>query len=101
MLYSLEYPPYRIEFDYLANLKFMLNFYDKIYIIFTCILYNFLLRTLQYLKKQFANKNTKVARVCKEHWYRNKAASVGQNGRLSASCNFFSFLLIKSWGTTN
>jgi hypothetical protein len=31
------------------------------------------------------------ALVCKEHCYRKKAASIGQNGRLSASCNFFSF----------
>ena len=30
-------------------------------------------------------------RLCKEHCYRKKAASVGQNGRHSASCNFFSF----------
>ena len=36
-------------------------------------------------------------RVCKEHCYTKKAASVGQNGRLSASCNFFCFWLIKSW----
>ena len=35
------------------------------------------------------------------HCYRKKAATVGQNGRLSASCNFFSFWLIKLWGTTN
>ena len=40
-------------------------------------------------------------RVCKEHFYRKKAASVGQNGRFFASCNFFSFWLIKTWGTTN
>ena len=40
-------------------------------------------------------------RLCKEHCYRKKAVSVGQNGRLSASCNFFSFWLIKTWGTTN
>ena len=39
--------------------------------------------------------------VCKEHCYTKKAAAVGQNGRLSDSCNFFSFWLIKSWGTTN
>ena len=40
-------------------------------------------------------------RLCKEHCYKKKAASVGQNGRLSASCNFFSFWLIKPWRTTN
>ena len=27
----------------------------------------------------------------REHWYRKKAAAVGQNGRFSALCNFFSF----------
>ena len=32
-------------------------------------------------------------RVCKEHCYRKKAASVGQNCRLSTSCNFFNFFL--------
>ena len=32
-----------------------------------------------------------IAGVCKEHCYKKKAASVRQNGRLSASCNFFSF----------
>ena len=37
----------------------------------------------------------------KEHFYRKKAATVWQNGRLYASCDFFSFLLTKSWGTTN
>jgi hypothetical protein len=35
-------------------------------------------------------------REAREHCYRKKAATVGQNGRLSASYNFFSFLLIKS-----
>ena len=34
--------------------------------------------------------------VGKEYCYGKKAATVGQNGRLSASCNFFSFLFIKS-----
>ena len=29
------------------------------------------------------------------HCHRKKAATVGQNGRLSASYNFFSFLFIK------
>ena len=38
----------------------------------------------------FANFDQK-SRLCKEHCYKKKAASVGQNGRLSASCNFFSF----------
>ena len=41
------------------------------------------------------------ARVCKNYCYTKKAASVEQNVRLSASCNFLSFWLIKSWGTTN
>ena len=31
----------------------------------------------------------------REHCYRKKAATVEQNGRLSASYNFFSFLFIK------
>ena len=35
------------------------------------------------------------SRLCKEHCYKKKAASAGQNGRLSGSCNFLSFLLIK------
>jgi hypothetical protein len=30
-------------------------------------------------------------RGVRQHCYRKKAATVGQNGRLSASCNFFSF----------
>jgi hypothetical protein len=34
--------------------------------------------------------NSVSTRLCKEHCYKKKAASVGQNGRLSASCNFFS-----------
>jgi hypothetical protein len=37
-----------------------------------------------------------VARGVGEHCYRKKAATVGQNGRISASYNFLSFLLIKS-----
>jgi hypothetical protein len=56
---------------------------------------------IQWLKCS-ANKPYNIyPRLCKEHWSRKKAASVGQNGRLSASCNFFSFWLIKPWGTTN
>ena len=39
--------------------------------------------------------------LCKEHCYKKKAASVGQNGRHSNTCNFFSFWLIKPWGSTN
>ena len=45
--------------------------------------------------------NLMLSRLCKEHCYRKKTASVGQNGRLSNSCNFFSFWLTKPWGTTN
>jgi hypothetical protein len=33
----------------------------------------------------------KKPRLCKEHCYKQKPSSVGKNGRLSASCNFFSF----------
>ena len=36
----------------------------------------------------------------RQHCCKKKAATVGQNGRLSALCNFFSFWLIKLWGTT-
>ena len=39
-------------------------------------------------------------RGVRQHCYKKKAATVGQNGRLSALCNFFSFWLIKLWGTT-
>ena len=38
---------------------------------------------------------------CREHCYIKKAAIVGHNGRLTSSCNFFSFWLVKPWGTTN
>ena len=40
------------------------------------------------------------ARGVRQHCYKKKAATVGQNGRLSAICNFFSFWLKKLWGTT-
>ena len=36
----------------------------------------------------------------RQHCYKKKAATVGQNGRLSALCNFFSFWLVRLWGTT-
>ena len=39
-------------------------------------------------------------RGVRQHCYKKKAATVRQNGRLSALCNFFSFWLIKLWGTT-
>ena len=39
----------------------------------------------------FANWSSVRSRLCKEHCYRKEAASVGQNCRLSASCNLFSF----------
>ena len=39
-----------------------------------------------------------MARLCEEHYYRKKAALVGQNGRLSASCNFICFWLLKTSG---
>ena len=46
-------------------------------------------------------KEQENPRVIRQHYYRKKAATIGQNGRLSASCNFFSFWLIELWGTTN
>ena len=36
-----------------------------------------------------------------EHCYRKKTATVGLNGRLSSSCNFFQFMLNHEVHTTN
>ena len=44
--------------------------------------------------------NALKSRGVRQHFYKKKAATVGQNGRLFALCNFFSFWLIKLWGTT-
>ena len=40
--------------------------------------------------KIFLNYHTRAWGV-REHCYKKKAATVGQNGRLSALCNFFNF----------
>ena len=55
----------------------------------------------------FGQPDSYVKIISWVHWcvkstvIEKKAAWVGQNGRLSASCNFLSFWLIKPWGTTN
>ena len=41
------------------------------------------------------------SRVARHYCYKKKAASIGQIGRHSACCNFFSSWLIRPWGTTN
>ena len=41
--------------------------------------------------KSLSSTFNSKSRLCKEDCYRKKAASVGQNGRLLTSCNFFSF----------
>ena len=40
-------------------------------------------------------QNVVQSRVARQHCYKKKAASIGQNGRLSACCNFFSSWLIR------
>ena len=37
------------------------------------------------------NQKEEKPRGVRQHCYKKKAATVGQNGRLSAFCNFFSF----------
>ena len=50
---------------------------------------------------KYRNNRSVSSRVARQHCYENKAASIEQNGRLSACCNFCSSWLIRPWGTTN
>ena len=66
----------------------------QIPILLAIVEYGILLTIKRMCKKEAQETKIKVfhsAQVCKEHCYRKKAASDGENGRLSASCNFFSF----------
>ena len=49
---------------------------------------------------QTTNPVAKKARGVRQNCYKKKAATVVQNGRLATLCNFFSFWLIKLWGTS-
>ena len=55
----------------------------------SCI--NFEPSMLSKMKLKLQKFDEFLTRVVRQHRYRKKAATIGQNGRLSASCNFFSF----------